>query len=359
MRVVDIRVVLPYYRWQSLVLLAASLGSGYQAFIGKEYFDPTIKSCVPGRSYVRFLRNYFLLNRRFVFQTGMWVPALKADVAYSELNPRILSNWLLLLLRKILKKKSVLHGHAWPRGGKNKRSDRVRHLMRWLADTVIVYTEAEAEELKEKMPDKHIVAAPNALYSKSVMGAAPNQSEAKNFIYSGRLVTSKKPKILIEAFASVVDRLPADCNLIFVGDGPLRVALETYSRKLKLESRVVFKGQIYDFETLRELYGKSIASISPGYVGLSLIQSFAFGVPMIIAQDEPHCPEIEAAIEGVNSRMFVSDSRSSLSKALLDFVQDRDLWLGRRAAIASYCAERYSVETMVSRVVKAVREHQG
>ena len=354
MKVVLLQTAIGDYRQKVLDLLIDKLGRDFHVFAGPEYFDPSTKTRVSLGEHLSFVNNHFLPGKRFLFQTGMWVPVLKADVAILELNPRIFSVWLLLIFRKILNKKSVLWGHAWPRGGRHKRSDRVRNLMRQLGDAIVVYTETQARELKEEMPDKRIIAAPNALYPRNVMGTGPDLSKAKDFIYVGRLVPSKKPMLLLEAFASVADEMATNCNLIFVGDGPLRGNLESRSQELGLESRIIFKGHISDFERLRELYATSIASVSPGYVGLSITQSFAFGVPMIIARDEPHAPEIEAAVEGVNSQSFVSDSRSSLAKVLLTFAENKDLWVKRRASIASDCAERYSVELMAERILEAV-----
>ena len=186
------------------------------------------------------------------------------------------------------------------------------------------------------------------------MGTNREPGKAKNFIYVGRLIPSKKPMLLLEAFAEAVEGLPTDCELIYAGDGPLKTILQIRSQELGLQTRVKFEGHVSEVGKLGELYSTAIASVSPGYCGLSLIQSLGFGIPMIIARDEPHAPEIEAAVEGVNSRMFVSDSRVSLAKTLLDFAKDRDVWIARRAQIASWCAERYSVEVMSAGLLDAV-----
>jgi glycosyltransferase involved in cell wall biosynthesis len=349
--------VVPHYKREVWTTIIDRLKCDVQLFAGEEFFDPTVKTSAGSSPHVRLIENYYFLGRRFLFQTGMWRPTLRADAVVLELNPRIISGWLLIVVRKLLGKRTLLYGHAWPRRGKNETSDRIRNLLRRLGDAIIVYTESEATELREKMPNKRIIAAPNALYSKRVMGADPDPYKAKNLICVGRLVPHKKPMLLLEAFASVIDRLPTDCALIFAGVGPLRTDLEARRRELGLERRVAFKGHVPDYD-LRELYAESIASVSPGYVGLSITQSFSFGVPMIIARDEPHAPEIEAAAEGVNSLMFASDSRSSLSEAILTLVRERDSWIKRRAAIAAYCADHYSLEAMADRFAQVLLGEQ-
>jgi len=94
--------------------------------------------------------------------------------------------------------------------------------------------------------------------------------------------------------------------------------------------------------------------VSPGYVGLSLIQSLGFGVPMLIARDEPHAPEVEAAVEGENSFMFESDSVSALAELLVTMADDRASWLARRPALAESARRTYSIENMVRSFVENV-----
>ncbi len=145
---------------------------------------------------------------------------------------------------------------------------------------------------------------------------------------------------------------------MLVGDGPLRDELERTTRAAATD-RVVFRGEVTDYESLRDVYDTALCTVSPGYVGLSLIQSLWFGVPAIIARDEPHSPEIEAAQEGQNAVMVESDSVTALRDALLHMAGERDDWLARRPAIASSCVDRYSVESMVSSLARALNGDQA
>ena len=99
--------------------------------------------------------------------------------------------------------------------------------------------------------------------------------------------------------------------------------------------------------------------VAPGYVGLSLIQSLGYGIPMLIARDEPHSPEIEALAEGENGSLFASDSPDSLAGALVEMVAERQLWLSRREAIAEQVRSTYTVEHMVAAFASAIRGDRG
>ena len=107
------------------------------------------------------------------------------------------------------------------------------------------------------------------------------------------------------------------------------------------------------YDELAVVFGAAIVNVCPGYAGLSITQSYWFGVPTIIGRDELHSPEIEAAIDGENTVFFESDSVADLGRALETVVGERAMWLARGEAIAQACSERYSLEAMVDGLVSA------
>src|SRR5581483_7439328 len=111
-------------------------------------------------------------------------------------------------------------------------------------------------------------------------------------LFIGRLIPEKKPGLLIEAFANASSRLSSDIVLTLVGDGPERTNLERLVRQFNIDDRVEFVGSTYNQDQLAPYFNTSWISVSPGYIGLSAIHSMAFGVPMLVADKEPHSPEI-------------------------------------------------------------------
>jgi len=85
-----------------------------------------------------------------------------------------------------------------------------------------------------------------------------------------------------------------------------------------------------------------------------MIQSLGFGVPVLFARDEPHSPEIEAAVEGFNATAVSSDDAAALGRAIVRFAAERGAWYRRRQEIAAWTRERYSVEAMTDRFVAAI-----
>jgi glycosyltransferase involved in cell wall biosynthesis len=352
-KVLLVQTTIGDYRQRVLERIVEKLGDDFKIVCGKEYFYKSLKIGVQLGNVLTLIDNYFFLGRRLLFQPRAVLEALIPDVVILELNPRIVSNWLIILFRKILGKKTVLWGHAWPRQGKDSSTDRIRQLMRSLADVIVVYTETQRKDLNEKMSHrKPIIAAPNALYRVSDMHAV-SRSARTDFIYVGRIVEDKKVALAVKAFAKVQALVP-ECRLLIVGDGPALVETERLAGSLIPEGRVEFFGHISKIDLLKNLYSHALASLSPGYVGLSITQSFGFGVPMIIADDEPHAPEIEAATNNVNALFFKADDEDSLAGAMLEIWKNREEWITRDQAINQICIREYSVETMAERLIEAM-----
>jgi glycosyltransferase involved in cell wall biosynthesis len=364
------------------ILLQTSIGDYRQRFItkleneyqysdqleiitGKEYFTPTVKTNITFKE-VTWINNHYLLKRKFLWQWGGVSMFLKLtgaqkdtkNILICEGNPRILSTWLILILRKILKKPTGLWMHAWPRSGKESRSDKIRHLQRLLADCIVVYTETQKEELKEKMPKKKIFCAPNSLWNQDEMGCPELEADKitpTNILYMGRLVEEKKPIQLLEAFHLAINDLPKETKLVFVGEGPEKETLEKKIEEYSLKERVYLLGHINNKEKIKDLHFKSIATVSPGYVGLAITQSLSHGVPIIISRNEPHAPEIEAAKEGLNCLFFETNNINDLSQKIIDLTKGTYRFKWSQKMIFEDCKENYSTEKMIKGFTEATQ----
>jgi glycosyltransferase involved in cell wall biosynthesis len=354
--VVIVQSALPDYREAVVGGLRRSLRARLLVVTGESGFEPTVRlSRADAETIV--VRNVYLARRRMLWQRGSIRRAVRADVSVVDLNPRVLSTWVILVVRRTLRRPTLAWGHAWSRSGRRSWTERLRSPMRRLASDIVVYTHAEADQLAPRMRGKRIHAAPNGLYSERCAIPQTDLRQARDVICVGRLVAAKKPRLLVAAFARAVPRLPADTRLVFVGDGELLPLLEDDARELGVEDRVRFVGHVSEFDELRSFYWNSLVSVSPGYAGLSLIQSHWFGVPMIVARDEPHAPEIEAAVEGENVLFVESNSRDALGDAIVGVYETSAVWLARGPSIAASCVERYAVESTVRSFAAAIRAH--
>ena len=344
-KLVILQTVVPYYRKDIFTFLKEELKYNFNLYSGNAYFEKSITTD-KNITFINPISNYYFFNRKLLFQFGMWGEVFRDNVMVLEMNPRIITNWFILIIRRLLYKKTVVWGHAWPRGGRESKSDIVRHLMRKLGSEIIVYTKTQAKELKLKMPNKKVIAAPNALYFKEDMGASLNGEKINNIIYVGRLSKPKKAFFLVKTFHKFLDKIPSYTKLIIVGEGEEKSLIENYIIKYKISDRILVKGHISNIEKLKKLYSESLFSVSPGYVGLSITQSFSFGVPMIISKNENHSPEIEASKNEINSLFFDTDDKISLGETIVKVYNQKLKWIAKREEICLFCRNTYSTEAM-------------
>ncbi|WP_400075808.1 glycosyltransferase [Winogradskyella sp. R77965] len=351
------QTVVPDYRSNLFNYLKTELNEQFVLYGGKEYFEKSVKSD-SALTFYNKVNNIYFLNRKILIQLGFWEIILKDNLMVLELNPRIISNWIILLLRKMTQKKTILWGHAWPRNGISSKTDWLRGLMRNLADGIMVYTATQKKELQKKIPNKQINYAPNSLYFRNQMSVDSNENEIKNLMFVGRLTKAKKPLFLVKAFHNVLDKMPKDTKLIVIGEGGEKSSILNYIREHNLENQIRILGHIGDHKTLKSHYDKALFSVSPGYVGLSITQSLGFGVPMLISKEEPHSPEIEAVKENENALFFKSNDMVALGNTLIKIQENKKAWIRKRLDIMEFCKENYSIEAMGSSFISLLKNDE-
>lgn len=345
MKFVLVQTAVGDYRREFLKIVQQRMADDFLLLVGEKYFDGTTLTRVDLGANQQKIANRYYLGNKVSFQTGQFRKVMRAKRAMLELNPRILSNWPLIVGRRLLGRKTCVWGHAWSRNGRGKGGTKARDAMIRLAGNILAYTPRDADDFRQRLPKSvGIYCAPNALYpAAEIYDRAVGQPY--RFLFIGRLVTAKKPDLVLRAFAKSAPDMPGS-RLSIVGSGPLEESLKALASELRVSDQVEFHGHINDLNRLAVLFGESAACLSPGYVGLSAIQSFSFGTPMLVADNEPHSPEIAAVTEGTNSLFFRSDDQQDFADAMKRIWSERDVWQQRRSAIADFCRENYSAERM-------------
>lgn len=343
----------PDYRAPVFNRLVERLGARFHLFSGTSYFTPDIKTTPDYLDWHSLVENRFFFKRSFLWQRGAIEAMFEPDIAVMELNPRILSNWIILAARALWGAPTLLWGHAWGREDAGSVRNVLRLYMMRLASATITYTRTQRDEVKKVFPRFLLFAATNSLIRAQDCASSPiNSAQLDTVVYVGRLNAPKKPGLLVEAFSKA--KLPAHVRLCLVGDGSLRSTLEDQVAKLGLQSRVQLLGHVHSHEILSSVYSRSFCSVSAGYVGLGAVQSFSFGVPLVLADNEPHAPEVEACKEGENTVFFTANDIDALAATLEKMWAEREFWAQRRPALARWTAENYSVESMVEGFIEAI-----
>ena len=121
-------------------------------------------------------------------------------------------------------------------------------------------------------------------------------------VCTSRLIPGRRFDQLFEALA-ILKKQSRDVNLLLVGDGPEKHALQEIASREGLA--VNFYGACYDERRLAELVMAANVTVAPGDIGLTAMHSLAFGTPVITHDDADHQnPEWEAIIAGRTGDFF-------------------------------------------------------
>lgn len=344
-----LQTVVPDYRVPVFEEVAARAARPVVIAAGAEFYDPSVVTDPRAQAITRPLINRYILGRRLLWQVGAQRCLLQPDVVVVEWNPRAISTWVLLLLRRLAGRRSLVWGHHAPRGGLRTRTFWLRRTMERLSSGTVVYTESGRRELLKVRQNHPTFAAPNALYRRGEAGPAAAAAPGRDILYVGRLVPQKRPVLLLQAFELARDRLPYGTRLVFVGTGP--DADELVARSTN--AQIILAGHVSDPAALRDWYASAAFAVSPGYVGLNAVQSLSFGLPMLYADEERHSPEVEA-LNASNSMTFRAGDVEDLAEALVAMHSDRERWWLSRTVLSDVCAAQYSVEAMVDHLWAAV-----
>ncbi|MCU0688295.1 MAG: glycosyltransferase family 4 protein [Phycisphaerales bacterium] len=141
-------------------------------------------------------------------------------------------------------------------------------------------------------------------------------------VCSSRLIPVRRLDLLIEAAAQLKQRgASSEVDLLIIGDGPERAALETLARQRGVHC--VFYGACYEEAVLSRLIMMSNCMVAPGKVGLTSLHALAYGTPVVTHNNaENQMPEWEAIIPGVTGSTFTDENVGELATAIAQWCAD-------------------------------------
>ena len=206
--------------------------------------------------------------------------------------------------------KWILWGHRY---SVNRLANRARDLLMKKADRILLYGEEEIALMSERGVDlSKVVVAPNTIH-------VPNHSDTSSadkcsLLFVGRLQTRKRIDLIIRTFSELQGRIADHIVLDIVGGGVLEGELRQLANELGVAQKIKFHGSTQDHALLKALFSRAYAYISPGPVGLGVLHSFAYGVPVITLREGRHGPEFMNLDHNHNA--IILDGENDLTTAL-------------------------------------------
>lgn len=219
-----------------------------------------------------------------------------------------------------------------------------------LADAVVCVSEAASLDARDRVgtPVRKIVVIPNGV---PVPGDVPPPAlgEPTIILAIANLHPYKGHRVLLEAFASVRDRLGRGCvRLDLAGDGSERDDLLAYAEELGIWDDVRFLGTVDDTDAaIASAAFTVLPSLSEG-LPLSVMESLALARP-VVASQVGGVPEILDHGGGV---MVPPGDAPALAAAMLELIEDPDRRgeLGR--AGREVVRDRFSIESVADRTIE-------
>ncbi len=277
-----------------------------------------------------------------------WIMGLHKQVkSYDAVVGMFDPHWLnVFLLPLFFNKKIVYWGHG---KGKSPVLNMVRRVLGKRAKAVITYDEkGKADLVKLGIDTEKVFIANNTQHvaNSSDLSTAPKNC----FIYVGRIQARKRVEDLLEAFEKVQNALPAETRIVIIGDGELLPNLKEKANQLKITDSVDFVKGTTDAAILKSYFSKAYAYVSPGHVGLGVLHSFAYGVPVITYKGDHHAPEYHNIADKATG-FIVEPTADRLAQALTTVTKDENYKeMGHRAYI------HYSQQRKIEQMVDAFKE---
>jgi glycosyltransferase involved in cell wall biosynthesis len=349
-----LQTCVPPYRLPVFDAMAAELGPDFRVVAGDRFFDPSICTVAQRRPWFQACNNRFLAGNRLLWQSGAAMRDLARGPLVVEANPRCLRTWILLGEARRRGVPAAVWGHALGRQIAPAHMAASRRRMFAMAGTIICYCFTEQALLQQLFPDKRILVAGNSTVR--VEECSPLETppaERHSVLFLGRMVKAKKPMLLLRAL-QVLQSQGQKIGAVFVGEGPERSRCERFVRDTALEG-VTFAGEQFARVKIRELAARCFAAVSPGYVGLSVLDALSMGLPVAFSRNEPNAPEVEVLEGGWHAMIFERDTPESLAAVLLRLHHGRVDWLERSGELCALVRDKYSIERMTAQFVAFFR----
>jgi glycosyltransferase involved in cell wall biosynthesis len=212
-----------------------------------------------------------------------------------------------------------------------------------LLKAVTTLTSESKDWIKNNTNARKISVIPNAVIYPLIATEPriiPNASERKTLLAVGRLAEQKGFDLLIETFFNLSAKYP-NWDLVILGEGTLRPALEKQIRDLGLEKRIFLPGRVGNVGKWYESADLYVMSSRFEGFPMTLVEAMAYGLPAVSFDcDTGPRDIIRHEVDG----LLVPAGDMIALTATLDKIMSNDTLRLRLAERAIEVRERFSIE---------------
>ena len=308
----------------------------------------------------------FRLGRSVLKLQHGWQAAAGADLLIVQQQNNLLFNYLaqLRLVPGVKKVAFFGHGRNFQTDNPDGLRERFKRLWATKVDWWFGYTERTAEIVAGYgFPRERITVFNNAIDTSAIKrelaaidGVVQERVRRELLngsinvgLYLGGLYAEKRIPFLLEAAAAVRRAVP-DFQLLVIGGGPQADLIKAAAVR---QGWIRYVGPKFGVEKTL-LASLARVQLLPGLVGLGVLDSFAYGTPLVTTNVPFHSPEIDYLENGRNGVIIddpddVAGYAAAVIRVLTDTAYRGALRTGAAEALATY-----TVENMVRRFADGV-----
>lgn len=228
--------------------------------------------------------------------------------------------------------------------------ERIRYYLAKKADAIMFYSEYPLKKYIQKgINSNKLFVAHNTIANDYIFD---NSKIRSSFLFLGSLHKRKKIFILLQAFKNVVNKIPKEISIDIIGEGEEYRNIENWIIENNLQDRIILHGQ----KTKKDLicyFEKAIACISPGQAGLSVLESFSYGVPFITQRNAVTGGEIYNIKHTYNGFFF--DTLPEL-ESILEKLATSNTDMAYYENVYNYYKENRKIEDMGDSIINTIND---
>ena len=276
---------------------------------------------------------------------------VKFDLVIFMQDLRVIDFWITTL--NPFRKQKLIH---WGIGvsdfnNKNRLDIGIRNLVTTFASSLILYSD-EAKKLYSESNQNKIVVANNTIENKESEDFSGEEKDS--FLFIGSLDRRKGLKELVRTFSIYLEKAKSTDirKLVIIGEGEMQQEIENLTTNLGIRKNLYFTGAVNKDYLKKEFFKNAQLCISLKQAGLSVLESFSYGVPFVTLKNS------ETGGERFNIRHeetgFLLESEDELPE-LFHFSQKNRSKIEEMGTKAfRFYQEQRSMENMVQSFLKAI-----
>lgn len=234
----------------------------------------------------------------------------------------------------------------------NNKLDFLRSFLIRLSNATIFYSNYPINKFSNLGVNKNkLFSANNTIYVNSIY----YQPFAKktSILFIGTLYKEKGIQELLSSYLKAYITNLSIPNLIIIGNGDERIAVEQFIKSNNLLDKIDLYGSIYDDKELSFIFEKCYFTISPNQAGLSVLKSFGFGVPFVTRKNAITGGEIFNIIDGFNGIFY--NNEKELTNIILNTIQNQKFYINMGRNAYNYYNDYCTLENMYTQFDNAIK----